>query len=245
MEACTRVGCSVSGMSESFRTLPAAPEGVPAPHLYSETPTSVLLSWGAPEWSNGPLERWDNARALMPVGASLCLWLLLCECAGFSWVIERKVAGTNQVSTVGTLPADTPPLSFLDVSSALSPWTDYQYRLILHNQAGNTTGKAVSMVLCDHLTIIVTCKASNGVTMESWRSLCSFYRTLGRYHHQTISASWSRPAESESPGARLTSGKCAITAHGITIFLVVGVCFLAFADAFEYNTSEALTTFSR
>lgn len=44
-------------MSESFRTLPAAPEGVPAPHLYSETPTSVLLSWGAPEWSNGPLER--------------------------------------------------------------------------------------------------------------------------------------------------------------------------------------------
>ncbi|TWW67416.1 Usherin Usher syndrome type IIa protein [Takifugu flavidus] len=118
MEACTRVGCSVSGMSESFRTLPAAPEGVPAPHLYSETPTSVLLSWGAPEWSNGPLER---------------------------WVIERKVAGSKQVSTVGSLPADSPPLSFLDVSSALSPWTNYQYRLLLHNQAGNTTGPWVNI----------------------------------------------------------------------------------------------------
>lgn len=59
VEACTSVGCSASGMSQDFRTLPAPPEGVPAPHLYSDTPTSVLLSWGAPEWSNGPLERWE------------------------------------------------------------------------------------------------------------------------------------------------------------------------------------------
>lgn len=61
-------------------------------------------------------------------------------------MIERKVAGTKQVSTVGTVPADTPPLSFLDVSSALSPWTNYQYRLILHNQAGNTTGKTAKKI---------------------------------------------------------------------------------------------------
>ncbi|XP_068172657.1 usherin isoform X1 [Antennarius striatus] len=113
VEACTSVGCSVTGKSQSFRTLPAPPEGVPAPHLYSETPTSVLVSWGAPQWSNGPLER---------------------------WVIERRVAWTKQVSTVGHLPADPTPLSFLDSSSALSPWTSYQYRLVLHNQAGNTTG---------------------------------------------------------------------------------------------------------
>ncbi|XP_068597953.1 usherin [Brachionichthys hirsutus] len=113
VEACTSVGCSAPGTSRSFRTLPAPPEGVPAPHLYSETPTSVLLSWGAPRWGNGPLER---------------------------WVIERRVAWTKQVSTVGHLPADPPPLSFLDSSSALSPWTSYQYRLVLHNQAGNSTG---------------------------------------------------------------------------------------------------------
>nr|XP_046239587.1 usherin [Scatophagus argus] len=118
VEACTGVGCTLSGMSLNFRTLPAPPEGVPAPHLYSDTPTSVLLSWGAPEWSNGPLER---------------------------WLIERRVAGTKQVSTVGQLPADPYPLSFLDSSSALSPWTTYQYRLVLRNQAGNTTGPWVSI----------------------------------------------------------------------------------------------------
>uniref|UniRef100_A0A4W6FW95 Usherin n=1 Tax=Lates calcarifer TaxID=8187 RepID=A0A4W6FW95_LATCA len=109
VEACTSVGCSLSGMSQHFRTLPAPPEGVPAPHLYSDTPTSVLLSWGAPDWSNGPLDR---------------------------WLIERRVAGTKQISTVGHLPPNSPPLSFLDSSSALSPWTTYEYRLVLHNQAG-------------------------------------------------------------------------------------------------------------
>ncbi|XP_078016774.1 usherin [Epinephelus lanceolatus] len=118
LEACTTVGCSASRMSQDFRTLPAPPEGVPAPHLYSDTPTSVLLSWGAPELSNGLLER---------------------------WLIERRVAGTKQVSTVGHLPPDPPPLSYLDSSSALSPWTSYQYRLVLYNQAGNTTGPWVNI----------------------------------------------------------------------------------------------------
>uniref|UniRef100_A0A3B3X6F7 Usher syndrome 2A (autosomal recessive, mild) n=1 Tax=Poecilia mexicana TaxID=48701 RepID=A0A3B3X6F7_9TELE len=107
VKACTSAGCSVSGASQYFQTLPAPSEGVPAPHLYSDTPTSVLLSWGAPERSNGPLERWE---------------------------IERRVAGTKQVSTVGRLLPVSPPLSFLDSSSALSPWTAYQYRLVLHNQ---------------------------------------------------------------------------------------------------------------
>ncbi|KAM9408306.1 LOW QUALITY PROTEIN: usherin [Pholidichthys leucotaenia] len=118
VEACTRVGCSVSGVSQTFRTFSAPPDGVPAPHLYSDTPTSVLLSWGAPERINGPLER---------------------------WVIERRVAGTKQISTVGYLPPDPPPLSFLDSSSALSPWTTYQYRLVLYNQAGNSSGPWVSV----------------------------------------------------------------------------------------------------
>ncbi|XP_015250616.1 PREDICTED: usherin-like [Cyprinodon variegatus] len=118
VRACTRVGCSVSETSQYFQTLPAPPEGVPAPYLYSETPTSVLLSWGAPEKSNGPLER---------------------------WVIERRVAGTQQVSTVGHLPPFPPPLSFLDSSSALSPWTGYHYRLVLHNEAGKASGPWASV----------------------------------------------------------------------------------------------------
>ncbi|XP_035991625.1 usherin [Fundulus heteroclitus] len=118
VRACTNVGCSVSGMSQYFQTLPAPPEGVPAPHLHSDTPTSVLLSWGAPERSNGPLERWE---------------------------IERRVAGTKQISTVGHLLPVPPPLSFVDSSSALSPWTGYQYRLVLHNEAGKATGPWVSV----------------------------------------------------------------------------------------------------
>uniref|UniRef100_A0A667ZN39 Usherin n=1 Tax=Myripristis murdjan TaxID=586833 RepID=A0A667ZN39_9TELE len=118
VEACTNVGCSVSGPSQQFRTPPAPPEGVPAPHLYSDTPTSVLLSWGAPERSNGPLE---------------------------GWLVERRVAGTDQISTVGHLPPAPPPLSFLDSSSALSPWTSYQYRLVANTQAGHTAGPWVNI----------------------------------------------------------------------------------------------------
>ncbi|XP_061132682.1 usherin [Syngnathus typhle] len=117
MEACTSVGCAVS-KALHFRTLPAPPEGLPAPHLYSDTPTSVLLSWGAPQNPNGLLER---------------------------WLIERKVSGTEQISTVGHLPPDPLPLSFLDSSSALSPWTSYHYRLVLQNQAGTSTGPWVGI----------------------------------------------------------------------------------------------------
>lgn len=101
------------------------------------------------------LEQWTPGAvregALQPLcGTSVCKTSTVCDCDGCSWVIERKVAGSKQVSTVGSLPADPPPLSFLDVSSALSPWTNYQYRLLLHNQAGNTTGEATSMVLSVH-----------------------------------------------------------------------------------------------
>ncbi|XP_061670381.1 usherin isoform X4 [Syngnathoides biaculeatus] len=117
LEACTSVGCSVS-KTVHFQTLPAPSEGLPAPHLYSDTPTSVLLSWGAPQSPNGLLER---------------------------WLIERRVAGTEQISTVGHLPPDPLPLSFLDSSSALSPWTSYQYRLVLQNQAGRSTGPWVGI----------------------------------------------------------------------------------------------------
>ncbi|KAM6979899.1 usherin [Aplochiton taeniatus] len=121
VEVCTSAGCTVSGPSRPFRTPPAPPEGVPAPHLYSDTPTSVLLSWGAPERSNGELE---------------------------GWVVERRQSDTQQVSTVGRLSlisSPSSPLSYLDSSSTLSPWTSYQYRLSAHNQAGSTAGPWVSV----------------------------------------------------------------------------------------------------
>ncbi|XP_061735051.1 usherin isoform X2 [Nerophis ophidion] len=117
LEASTRMGCSMSETVQ-FQTPPAPPEGIPAPYLYSDTPTSVLLSWGAPLSPNGPLERWQ---------------------------VERRVAGTEQLSTLGHLPPEPPPLSVLDSSSALSPWTTYHYRLVLHNQAGSSTGPWASI----------------------------------------------------------------------------------------------------
>lgn len=152
------------------------------------------------------------------------------------------------MSTVGTLPADTPPLSFLDVSSALSPWTNYQYRLVLHNQAGSTTGKH----LRDH-SGTSNCYTYLCVTEESLPSLFSFSRPLGRYHHQTISASWPQPSKGESPRPRLPSGAWAMTAATVTIPLVVTVGCLVLADTFECmfsrrkrcTASEALLTFSR
>ncbi|KAJ8400313.1 hypothetical protein AAFF_G00396960 [Aldrovandia affinis] len=84
------------------RPHPACPEGVPAPRLYSDTPTSVLLSWDMPLRPNGELE---------------------------GYVIERRASGAQQVSTVASVDADQ-PLRYLDSSAALSPWTSYEYRVL-------------------------------------------------------------------------------------------------------------------
>lgn len=91
----------------------------------------------------------DHIRTLQSLCDTPICMNSIVSCAGKRWRIERRVAGTKQVSTVGHLPPDPPPLSFLDSSSALSPWTSYQYRLVLHNQAGNTTGKAIIMSLTE------------------------------------------------------------------------------------------------
>lgn len=83
------------------------------------------------------------------------------------------------------------------------------------------------MTICSVIIVIFTCKTSSGVTEESLRLFILFYRTLGWYHHQTISASWSQSTEGGSPRAGLTSGTCAITAAQMNISLVVSVmsCF--------------------
>ncbi|KAF7704133.1 hypothetical protein HF521_021205 [Silurus meridionalis] len=55
VEACTEMGCTLSN-SHTLNTLPAPPQGVSRPRLYSDTPTSVLVSWAPPLHSNGPLK---------------------------------------------------------------------------------------------------------------------------------------------------------------------------------------------
>lgn len=110
------------------------------------------------------------------------------SCSGSRWVIERRVAGTKQVSTVGHLLPDPSPLSFLDSSSALSPWTTYQYRLVLHNQAGNTTGK----VLITSLSKSKFSLPKKGLVLQllnCTKNVCC-YRALGQYYHQTFSTRW-------------------------------------------------------
>ncbi|XP_037397596.1 usherin [Pygocentrus nattereri] len=110
VEACTEVGCTLSADSHSIRTPPAPPEGVVAPRLYSDTPTSVLLTWEPPVRANGVLE---------------------------NYTVERRAAGTQQISTVGTvLPNHT--LTYLDSSAALSPWGSYEYRVVASTKQGGS-----------------------------------------------------------------------------------------------------------
>ncbi|KAG9336280.1 hypothetical protein JZ751_002627, partial [Albula glossodonta] len=118
VEGCTDAGCTQSEESHTIRTPPAPPEGIPAPRLYSDTPTSVLLSWERPLRPNGELE---------------------------GYVIERRAGGTQQVSTVATVQADQ-PLSYLDSSLALSPWTTYEYRVLAGTLQGGYNSSAWQQV---------------------------------------------------------------------------------------------------
>ncbi|XP_049320201.1 usherin isoform X1 [Astyanax mexicanus] len=110
VEACTEAGCTLSSDSHTIHTPPAPPEGVAPPRLYSDTPTSVLLTWDPPLRANGVLEK---------------------------YTVERRAAGTEQISTVATvLPNHT--LTYLDSSTALSPWGSYEYRVVASTEQGGS-----------------------------------------------------------------------------------------------------------
>uniref|UniRef100_W5NGL3 Usherin n=1 Tax=Lepisosteus oculatus TaxID=7918 RepID=W5NGL3_LEPOC len=102
VECCTAAGCTLSSESRAVYTPPAPPEDIPAPQLFSDSPTSVLLSWEPPLHPNGEVEH---------------------------YTVERRVKGTQQISTVATVLADE-PLTYLDNSVSLSPWTMYEYRIV-------------------------------------------------------------------------------------------------------------------
>lgn len=112
VEACTPAGCTLSAESHSIHTPPAPPEDVPAPQLYSDTPTSVLINWAPPLRSNGELD---------------------------GYTVERRVKGAQEIHTVAAqLPNKT--LTYLDSSAALSPWTTYEYRIVAHTTLGGSNG---------------------------------------------------------------------------------------------------------
>ncbi|XP_041108645.1 usherin [Polyodon spathula] len=103
VESCTSVGCSLSLYSNIVQTPPGPPEDIPPPQLYSETPTSVILAWQPPLRPNGVVK---------------------------NFTVERRVKDTRQVSKVVTVQAND-PLSYLDHSTTLSPWTTYEYRIVV------------------------------------------------------------------------------------------------------------------
>ncbi|KAJ1157569.1 hypothetical protein NDU88_010275 [Pleurodeles waltl] len=118
VEACTSKGCSRSAESPAIQTLPDKPGGIPAPELYSDTPTSVLLSWQPPRHPNGIIE---------------------------NFTIERRLKGTENISMLVTVPFNH-PMKFKDQTSALSPWKTYEYRILASTVNGGTSSSAWSEV---------------------------------------------------------------------------------------------------
>ncbi|XP_065600248.1 usherin [Cyrtonyx montezumae] len=118
VEGCTYKGCSLSPKTPAFRTLPDAPEGISAPALYSDTPTSVVISWQLPDHPNGLME---------------------------NLTIERRVKGTEQISTVVTLPFSQ-SMSYVDQSTALIPWQKFEYRILMSTVNGGMNSSSWSEV---------------------------------------------------------------------------------------------------
>lgn len=114
VEGCTSKGCSLSPTTPEILTLPDAPEDIPAPELYSDTPTSVVISWQPPARPNGLVE---------------------------NVTIERRVKGTEQISTVVCLPFSQ-TMSYIDQSTALSPWQKFEYRVLMSTLQGSTNCSA-------------------------------------------------------------------------------------------------------
>ncbi|KAI5940642.1 Usherin [Manis javanica] len=118
VEACTSKGCSLSPESQTVWTLPDAPEGIPSPELFSDTPTSVIISWQPPTHPNGLVE---------------------------NFTIERRAQGKKEVTTLAALPRSH-SMRFIDKTSALSPWTKYEYRVLVSTVNGGTNSSAWGQV---------------------------------------------------------------------------------------------------
>ncbi|XP_004700202.1 usherin [Echinops telfairi] len=119
VEACTSRGCSLSPKSQIVWTLPDAPEDIPRPELFSDTPTSVIISWIPPAHPNGLVE---------------------------NFTIVRRPKGKEEVTTLVTLPRHH-PMRFIDDVPALSPWTTYEYQVLVSTLNGGTNGSAWAEVI--------------------------------------------------------------------------------------------------
>ncbi|CAD5123124.1 DgyrCDS11497 [Dimorphilus gyrociliatus] len=111
VKACTVAGCTVSGPSTEFKTLESPPEGVDAPKLTSPTPTSILISWEEPKQLNGVLK---------------------------AYVLERRLQKDPGTITVVKTFSQQDNKQYIDSSKSIMPFTTYEYRIKVSNEAGET-----------------------------------------------------------------------------------------------------------
>lgn len=92
----------------------SVPEEMPPPSLTSLTPTSVLITWSKPAKPNGLIDE---------------------------YILERRSSETHSNPVVISQVLPSTDMSFVDESVELTPFTTYQYRLMVRNVAGATASQ--------------------------------------------------------------------------------------------------------
>ncbi|KAG8518223.1 Usherin, partial [Galemys pyrenaicus] len=114
VKASNAKGCSLSPESQTVWTLPAVPEGIPAPEMSSGAPTRVILSWKLPTQPNDLV---DN------------------------FATERRGQRKTGVTRLMTLPRSH-PMRFIDKTSALSLRTRFKHRILVSPLNGGADSSA-------------------------------------------------------------------------------------------------------
>ncbi|XP_074661048.1 usherin-like [Tubulanus polymorphus] len=112
VSACTGGGCTKSQDSDTVRTSSAAPEGIAAPTVSSQTPTSVLAVWTAPKLPNGILTK---------------------------YTLQRRLKDSNKTVDIRHVTPNE-AFTYLDQGSPLQPYTAYQYRVAVSTGIGTGYG---------------------------------------------------------------------------------------------------------
>lgn len=92
----------------------SVPEELSPPSLTSLTPTSVLITWSKPANPNGLIDE---------------------------YILERRSSETHSNPVVINQVLPPTDMSYVDESIELTPFTTYQYRVMVRNVAGPTASQ--------------------------------------------------------------------------------------------------------
>lgn len=98
--------------------LDAVPQGIAAPTLMSQSPTSVLIVWDAPLAPNGDI---------------------------LLYTLQRRLFNQSNIVSLQNF-SPTASRQFVDTSPTLSPNTAYEYRVVAYTVAGAGYGPWASVV---------------------------------------------------------------------------------------------------